>query len=529
MTGPAVELRDLFRIHSSPEGSAAALQGLSLAVREGEILVVLGPSGSGKTTLLRILAGLDTPSAGSVRVFGEEIGRLSPHALGAYRTTTIGYADQHYSRALEPELTARELVALQPGLRGVPAPDRLRRADELLDRVGLHAKRRSRPAELSGGEQQRVAVCAALAHGPRLFLADEPTGELDTANAELVYGAIADLVGSRGCTTVIVSHDPESATIADRVVRIRDGRVSEESTREAGGEGAIVVGRGGWLRLPEEFLRRAGIRERATARFHEDAIVVRSAEPVAPAAEPDRSVGAESEARPREVVAEVRGLTRRYGAGPAATVALQELTASFGSGRLCAVTGPSGSGKTTLLHLLAGLDLPTDGEVVVLGTELGRLDRDARAGFRRERIGLVGQQPGLIPFLSARENVELALALRGVDGDEARARAVDTLASVGLAERAEQRVSRLSTGERGRVAIARALAPRPSLLLADEPTSRLDQANAIAVAGLLAGLARDSGATIVCATHDPVVIEHADEELKLQAPATAPAAAAIVA
>ena len=525
----AVEIRDLFRIHSSPEGSAAALQGLSLAVREGEILVVLGPSGSGKTTLLRILAGLDTPSAGSVSVFGEEIGRLSPHALGTYRTTTIGYADQHYSRALEPELTARELVALQPGLRGVPAGERLQRADELLDRVGLSAKRRSRPDELSGGEQQRVAVCAALAHGPRLFLADEPTGELDAANAELVYAAIGDLVGSRGCTTVIVSHDPESATIADRVVRIRDGRVSEESTREAGGEGAIVVGRGGWLRLPEEFLRRAGIRSRATARLDEDAIVVRSAEAVAAPVEPDERVEPDAQARPREVVAEVRGLTRTYGAGPSAAVAIHGLTASFGSGRLCAVTGPSGSGKTTLLHLLAGLDLPTEGEVLVLGTDLGRLDRDARAGFRRERIGLVGQQPGLIPFLSARENVELGLALRGFDGAEAATRTRETLAAVGLTERAEQRVSRLSTGERGRIAIARALAPRPALLLADEPTSRLDQANALAVAGLLARLARDSGATIVCATHDPVVIEHADEELTLTAPAATPKATAIVA
>ena len=529
MSGPAVEIRDLFRIHSSPEGSTAALQGLSLAVREREILVVLGPSGSGKTTLLRILAGLDSPSAGSVRVFGDEVDRLSAPALGVYRTITVGYADQHYARALEPELTAQELVALQPGLRGVPAAERLRRADELLDHVGLSAKRGSRPAELSGGEQQRVAVCAALAHGPRLFLADEPTGELDAANADLVYAAIGDLVASRGCTTVIVSHDPESATIADRVVRIRDGRVSEESSREAGGDAAIVVGRGGWLRLPEEFLRRAGIRSRATAHLDEESIVVRSAEPAAAPVEPDEAAEAEAEAPPREVVAEVRRLTRTYGAGHAATVALDELTATFGSGRLCAVTGPSGSGKTTLLHLLAGLDLPTAGQVLVAGTELGRLDRDARAAFRRERIGLVGQQPGLIPFLSARENVELALALHGVDGAEAEARARETLSAVGLAERADQRVSRLSTGERGRVAIARALAPRPTLLLADEPTSRLDQANALVVAGLLARLARETGATIVCATHDPVVIEHADEELKLAAPAAAPAAAAVVA
>jgi len=258
-----IEIRDLFRIHSTEEGDAAALQGLSLTVREGEIVVVLGPSGSGKTTLLRILAGLDRPSAGTVRVFGADLGKLPRRELASYRSRTLGYADQHYSRALEPELTARQLVALQLALTGMPREERLRHADDLLERVGLRAKRDARPHQLSGGEQQRVAVCAALAHRPRVFLADEPTGELDSANAALVYEAIGHLARVHRCTTVVVSHDPESAEIADRVVRIRDGRVSGESTRDAGRDEAIVVGRGGWLRVPEELLRRAGIGERA--------------------------------------------------------------------------------------------------------------------------------------------------------------------------------------------------------------------------------------------------------------------------
>src|SRR5207244_7701581 len=274
----AGELRDVFRIYQTTEGDAAALQGLSLSVRDGEVLVVLGPSGSGKSTLLRLLAGLDRPSAGSVRVFGEDVGKLTGGALGAYRSGTLGYADQHYARALMPELTAKELVALEPALHGSPRADRVAHADELLAHVGLAHRRDSRPSELSGGEQQRVALCAALAHRPRLFLADEPTGELDHANALLIYDAIAELTRAQRCTTVIVSHDPESASIADRVVRIRDGRVREEWAR-GGGEDAIVVGRGGWLRLPEEFLHRAGIRTRAVARLEDHAIVVTAAEP----------------------------------------------------------------------------------------------------------------------------------------------------------------------------------------------------------------------------------------------------------
>jgi ABC-type lipoprotein export system ATPase subunit len=499
-----IEIRDLFRVHSTAEGDAVALQGLSLTVPEGEIVVVLGPSGSGKTTLLRILAGFDRPSAGIVRVSGEDIARLPPRRLAAYRTRLLGYVDQHYLQSLAAELPARELVGVQLGLAGVSRAERLRRADELLDRVGLGGKRDRLPGELSGGEQQRVAVCAALAHRPRLFLADEPTGELDAVSARLLYDLIGELAREERCTAVIVSHDPASTRIADRIVRVRDGRISEESGAGVG-EGDLVVGRGGWLRLPEEFLLRVGIRERARAHLEGDRIVVT---PVGERRDPVAAAVVELPSAAGGVAVEARGVTKRY----RETVALERLDATFLRGRLTAVTGPSGSGKTTLLHLLAGLELPDEGEVVVLGQDMAALDRGGRAGLRRRSIGYVGQQPGLTPFLSARENVELGLTLHGAGLEGA----LEALEAVGLGERTEQRVERLSTGERLRVAVARALAPRPPIVLADEPTSRLDQANALAVAVLLARLAREWNAAIVCATHDPIVIEQADHELSMQ-------------
>ena len=505
----AIEVRDVFRVHSTPEGDAAALQGLSLRVADGEVLTVLGPSGSGKSTLLRLLAGLERPSAGAVRVYGEDVGKLPARRLARYRSTLLGYADQHYARALAPELTARELVSLQLGLRGEPRAERDARADELLERVGLAAKRDRRPAELSGGEQQRVALCAALAHRPKVFLADEPTGELDAATADQVYAMLNKLVREHRCTTVIVSHDPESARIADRIVRIRDGRVSEEWARDDEASDTIVVGRGGWLRLPEELLLRARIGGRATARFESGGVLVapaegqsvdstQSPEPAGPAATP---VGAPV------VVAE--SLVKRFGE----TTVLDGIGFELAGGRLHAVTGPSGSGKTTLLHLLAGLDLPDGGTIMLEGDEVTALDRTARADLRRAKIAYIGQQAGLVPHLSALENVELVLALRGLGGGSPAAFAA--LESVGLGERATQRVSRLSQGERARVAIARAVAAKPRLLLADEPTSRLDGANAIAVAILLGRLARETGAAVVCATHDPLVIEQAESRIDL--------------
>jgi ABC-type lipoprotein export system ATPase subunit len=505
----AVEARDVFRVHSTPEGDAAALQGLTLSVADGEILTVLGPSGAGKTTFLRILAGLDLPSAGAMHALGRDLRALGARGRARYRAEAVGYLDQHYARALAPELTAGELVGLKLRAEGVEPSARDARARELLERVGLAAKAAAFPAQLSGGEQQRVALGAALAHRPRLLLADEPTGELDEANARLVYGAIAELAAAEGCTVVLVSHDPASTEIADRFVDIRDGRVSEETVRGRPGEGAIVVGRGGWLRLPQEFLDRAGIGSRAAAELEGDRIVVVAAGedgrgPEKPEA-PLVAAGAGG------TVARLAAVDKAYGLGPSETGVFSGLSASFGAGRVTAVTGPSGSGKTTLLHLLAGLELPDAGSIEVCGSTVQELDRAGRAELRRRHVALVGQRPGLVPFLSARENVELAEEIRGASSE----RAHELLAAVGLAERSGQRISRLSAGEQVRVAMARALAAEPQLLLVDEPTARLDQANALTLAALLARLARETGAAVVCATHDPLLIEQADAELAL--------------
>ncbi len=505
----AVEASDLFRIYPSEEGASVALQGLSLDVREGELLVVFGPSGSGKSTLLRILAGLDQPSAGSVRVFGEDLRKVRGRALLDYRSRTLGYADQHYARALAPELPAREQVGFRLGLLGLPARERERVADELLDRVGLLDRRDARPGELSGGQQQRVALAVALAHRPRLFIADEPTGELDAANAADMYSLIRDLSRAAGVTTILVSHDPESAAVADRVVQIRDGRVSTETSD---GEVRAVVNRGGWIRVPEEFLRRAALAGRARIEIDERGVLV-SGEAGAVAADAPSPPSDLPSPPPGPVVAETHGLTKVYGSGDRAREVFRGLSVSFTAGGLTAVTGPSGSGKSTLLFLLAGLDLPSEGEVTILGTAVSALDAAERAALRRTQVAVVTQGTDLVPFLGAQETVELALAMRGVGGDEARRRAAAALDEVGLAELAAQRVSRLSMGERQRVALARALAARPALLLADEPTARLDEANARAIGVLFAELARRTGTAIVCATHDPVLIEHAHAEV----------------
>jgi ABC-type lipoprotein export system ATPase subunit len=503
----AVDVQEVFVVHRSGSRGIAALQGLSLQVEEGEIVVVAGPSGSGKSTLLRLLAGLEAPSAGHVAVHGTDLGRLSTAAADLYRAGTLGILDQHYARSLSPDLTCIQSVALQLELAGGDPRSNRSRALQLLDRVGLADRASSFPGALSGGEQQRVAVCAALVHRPRLLLADEPAGELDEQSGKVVYRLLGELVRADKATAVVVSHDAAAEAIADRLVRICDGRVVEESSH--GGPARLVVGGGGWVRIPELFLRELGSPDHLTVESRDGGLVLDglgSGELQAPAS----STGTQA-ARPEGHVAETRSISKRYGDRRVLTAFDLSATA----GRFSTLVGRSGSGKTTVLHIFAGLELPDDGEVLLVGESLLGRTRQELAELRRRHVALVTQEPGLVPYFSAFENVELGLRLRRAQGDIG-ARAESALDEVGLLDRRHTAAARLSAGERQRVAIARALAADVALLLVDEPTARLDEANGRAVGRLLAAAAHERGLAVVAATHDAALVELADEVVQLR-------------
>ncbi len=209
-----------------------------------------------------------------------------------------------------------------------------------------------------------------------------------------------------------------------------------------------------------------------------------------------------------------RDLTKEYQSGTSALAVLRDVTFDIPQGTFVSIVGPSGSGKTTLLGLLAGLDLPSRGTVTLDGADLTRLDEDARAKLRGEKVGFIFQSFQLIPTLTAAENVQVPLELRG-DADAA-ARALDLLTRVGLGDRTDHFPNQLSGGEQQRVAIARAFANRPRILFADEPTGNLDGSTGARIVELLDELNRESGATVVIVTHDLTLAEHAQRVIRLK-------------
>jgi len=221
LKGMKVIVKDLIKIYRLGNVEVQALRGLSMEVNEGEMVSVIGPSGSGKTTLLNIIGGLDQATGGYVQVGDIVVTALHPSQLVEYRRRIVGHIFQTLN--LIPTLTAAENVELPMIALGVPRSKRTQRVKELLEIVGLTERANHKPDELSGGEQQRVAIAAALANDPPLILADEPTGELDTVNAKIVVNYLSKVSRELGKTVIMVTHDPSVARAADRILRIEDG------------------------------------------------------------------------------------------------------------------------------------------------------------------------------------------------------------------------------------------------------------------------------------------------------------------
>lgn len=278
-----IKCENLVKIYKTSEIEVVALQGLDLLVKRGELMAIVGNSGSGKSTLLNMLGGLDRPSAGQLFVDGKNLLKFTDKDYVDYKRSTVGFVWQNNARNLVPYLTAVQNVELPMLLQG--RKKRRERALELLDKVGLLKRKNSRLDQMSGGEQQRVAIAIALANNPKLLLADEPTGSVDTKTSNVILDIFKELNRTEGLTIVIVTHDVKLARHIDRVVAIRDGRTSSEIVRRRSykedlaeldaqseavkteaendedftHEELVVLDRAGRLQLPKDYMDQMGL------------------------------------------------------------------------------------------------------------------------------------------------------------------------------------------------------------------------------------------------------------------------------
>jgi putative ABC transport system ATP-binding protein len=291
---PFIVCDNLVKIYRVAEHDVVALQGLDMVVEPGELMGVVGVSGSGKSTLMNILGGLDRPTAGRVWSDGKDLLKLSNQALDQYRLSTVGFVWQQASRNLIPYLSAVKNVEMPMMLAGNVG--RRHRAEELLELVGLSDRKHHNLSEMSGGEQQRVAIAVSLVNRPKLLLADEPTGEVDEANSKMIYQILKNLNTELNLTTIVVSHDPGLARYVDRVIAIRDGKIATETVRSANGSRTAppsgeavdedaeeehvfteltVLDSAGRLQIPKEYREHFQIRRRVQLELTDDGIMIR--------------------------------------------------------------------------------------------------------------------------------------------------------------------------------------------------------------------------------------------------------------
>jgi len=288
MSGSAyIECSGLFKIYKSADLEVVALRGLELTVQQGEILAIVGASGSGKSTLLNILAGYDAPSAGTIRVGDFDLLQMTNKEVVKYRRHEVGFIWQETSRNLFPYLTTLENVELPMVIAGSPKTERKKRAQDLLDIVGLGDRSNHKPAELSGGEQQRVAIAVGLSNKPPLLLADEPTGELDDQTGKEVLELLNKVNQDLGTTILIVTHDPAIATSVQRAIAIKDGKTSTETTREvsyerklngetANTEEFLLIDTAGSVQIPRDVLNKLSIERKVRVDIKDGKVTLES-------------------------------------------------------------------------------------------------------------------------------------------------------------------------------------------------------------------------------------------------------------
>ncbi|MEU8423464.1 ABC transporter ATP-binding protein [Micromonospora sp. NPDC048835] len=497
---PLVTVEDLHVDFETPTGRVAAVRGISFTVELGECVAVVGESGSGKSVTARTLVGLAGPGArvraARLDLAGEDVRTHRPRDWRRVRGRLAGLVLQDALVSLDPLRTVGAEVGEALTTHGIVGRrERAGRVAHLLDLVHLpEPERRARqyPHQLSGGLRQRALIASAIAGEPALLIADEPTTALDVTVQAQILRLLAERRAA-GVGLLLISHDlAVVAQVADRVLVMREGRIVEHGPTER------------LLRAPEHPYTRQLLAAVPSASSRGRRLAATGTVAGVPAALPARG-----DLRPNDRVLDARGLTRRYGEH----TVVDDVTFSIGRGETLGLVGESGSGKSTVARIVAGLLDPDAGTVTFEGLRWSGTRERTRRPVRR-RLQLISQDP--LSSFDPRYTVGQVIGenLPDVDRRDRSTHVVDLLRRVGLGpDLLDRHPRRLSGGQRQRVAIARAIAPKPSLLICDEPVSALDVSVQAQILDLLAELRAADGTALLFISHDLGVVHHLSDRV----------------
>ena len=493
-----------------------AVNGVNFSVKRGEFLSVIGHNGSGKSTLARLLNGLLEPESGTVTVLGKD---LSEGKNAVEVRKHVGVVFQNPDNQMVASIVEDD-VAFGPENIGVEREEIGRRIDWALKAVGMEKYRKATPSRLSGGQKQRIAVAGVLAVKPEILVLDESTAMLDPRGRREVVEVVKRLNKEEGMTIILITHFMDEALIADRTIVMNKGEIALCGTPEEifeNGEMLETLN----LSLPRisvlanrlrscgmeigNVLRTEELAEQIVANMYKRGIYEGQSTDIKVK---NRNFGGGWGIN-------IENLSYTYSAkSPFAAKALKNINLEIAEGEFFGIIGHTGSGKSTLLNLIGGLDVPTDGEIIIDQKKLSTLSDDELTIFRRRKIGFIFQQYNLIPMLTVWENIILPLKLDGKNIDKPY---LDELTTVlGLKERLHHSPNELSGGQQQRVAIARALAIKPALILADEPTGNLDSKTSQDVCGLLKITSERFCQTILLITHNEEIAQLAERIIRIE-------------
>ncbi len=536
-----IHCNDVIKIYTDEETKTriAALRGIDLRVKKGEVISIIGPSGSGKSTLIQIFAGMLTISSGEVRVGSYEIGKLELDELLEYRLNMVGLVHQFPERTLFLSGTVIDNLNFASSLYSDNRSENRRRNMEILETLGIAHLENRRVSYLSGGEMIRTAIASALAKNAPLLLCDEPTGQLDTENTEIVKKMLRQIAREYGTTVLVVTHDMRFLKGVDKTCEIHSGRVSSLFNVEESGilnqrefpiffKGQIDSSQN--IRIPNEVYDLLHLKDKVDFVVTEDSKV----EILHPDGIPPKKIDVKEMKKQKklsitplkanyfdkkEIEISLKGVDKIYRSKNLEVPALTDIDLEIIKGELAFIIGPSGSGKTTIIKLVTGMEPCSAGNISVLNEELHNLNDAERAKFRRNNIGIVSQQGDLHPFITVTENLFIRDMLSGnniILKKYPQDKIEETFTKFQIDHRKNSYPLEVSGGELQRASLAIANFGTPGFLILDEPTANMDAELADNVMDQLYKIHEELKITLLITTHDINLVRDGTRVIELK-------------